>query len=258
MTTMKQIMRVRARATGFTLIELMVAIVCMSILIVPIVYVFRTGSNVALAGLVKTEITAEARNILRQIDADLKYSVFFLDYANPPFADANDYFQLLLAGNRETVYTLFRFPLHGSPDQFIDAVGTDTANRIPVKITYELKKEGKHFYSLYRTEGDLAPACMSSRVNFFEIEENSLAPGRTTWLVSLQLADVVKQLPDDLNVQKLESTQKMSVKAFERRLTERTQGIQIADFYQVVGSEYFSVFRKSCYIPNWHTLFRAF
>jgi hypothetical protein len=230
----------------------------MSILMVPIVYVFRFGSNAALSGLVKTEITSEARLILRPLKADLKYSVFFLDYAYPPFTDPQDYFQLLLRGNGETVYVLYRFPLHGSLEDFIESGPTGTAYRVPVRITYEVKKEGGSFYSLYRTEGNGSAVCLSKRVNFFEIEANSFAPPQTSWIVSLQLADIVKNLSTDFNVQKGQNAQNQSVKALDRKLTERTQGIQLADYFQVVGSEYFAAFRTSTFLPNWHTLFRAF
>ncbi len=242
--------------SGFTLIELMVAIVCMAILITPIVYVYRSGSRTALSGLVKAEITGENRFILRQIYSDLKYSVFFMDYSQPPSKTPSDYFQFMISGNSETVYSILRFPIHGSADDFIESSGTGTAYRSPIKVTYELKKENSLFYSLYRKEGNNPATCLSKRVNFFEIRENNMAPEKAAWFVTLQLAEAVRGIPSDSALQQVQAGQARSVKAIERRLTDRTSSVQIADFFLVVASEYYTVFRKSRFIPNWQNLLK--
>jgi hypothetical protein len=244
---------------AFTLVETMVAIMCMSILMGPIFYVYRSGSRTSLGGMVKAEITLEARRIIRQIHDDLKYSVFFIGYPAPKYTKSTDYFPEILSGDLETSFSVLRFPLHGSVDDAIESIPDGVAFRKPILITYSLKKEaaGDIFYSLYRKEGAMSPNQLSKRVNFFEIRENPMSIERTSWFVTLQLAETVQALPDDINVIRLQEKQGKSVKAAERRLIDRTKNVQIADFFDVVASEYYSFFRKSNFIPNWHTLLKA-
>jgi prepilin-type N-terminal cleavage/methylation domain-containing protein len=238
---------------GFTLVETLVAIVCMSILMVPIVWVYRSGSRSAFEGMVKADITLEARRIIRQIQDDLKYSVFVLDYSKVPDKRPEYFFNTIVTGNAETVYRLLRFPIHGSVNSMIDF--SEGAFRKPTPVSYELAKiPDSPLYTLTRSEGGSRRVILSEQVNFFEIRPNPLAPDRTSWAVTLQLAKVAKAKPTDSSLLQLEAHQTAKVKATERRLLERTRGVQIADFYTVVASEYYHLFRRSRFIPNWHTL----
>ncbi|MBF0501077.1 MAG: prepilin-type N-terminal cleavage/methylation domain-containing protein [Candidatus Riflebacteria bacterium] len=244
---------------AYTLVEVMIAVTLISLLMGPIFMVYRSGSKTSLEGLVKGEITLEAMRIIRQIHDDLKYSVFFIDYnAKPLQIDKTvAYFSKIIFGNFESSYSILRFPLHGNMNEIIENT-PGTAYRKVVTVTYELSKSGTDspFYTLSRKEGALGKTVLSNRVNFFEIRENPLSPAKTTWLVTLQIAEAVKRIESDINVRKIEETKDNSVKAIERRLLERTQVVQIADFYDVVASEYYSIFKRSTFIPNWQTLIK--
>jgi prepilin-type N-terminal cleavage/methylation domain-containing protein len=243
------------RVRGFTLVELLVALMCLGLLMAPMIWVYRSGSRTALEGRVKAEITLEARNVLRQIHDDLKYSVFLCDYSAYS-ANVSVYFPGILSSNSETTYSLWRFPLHGSVDEAIEPDGSVTAFRIPTQITYELKQDNPPLFSLYRQEGPLRRTVLSRRINFFDIKENPLAPPRTSWLVTLQLAEIVKPLGDDLLVKKLQSSEHLSVREVERRLLERTRSVQIADFFDTVASEYYVFAGKTSALFSWPTLLK--
>lgn len=251
--------KVDAFRKAFTLVEALIAVGLMALLMGPIFYVYRSGSRNSLEGRVKAEITLEAQRIIRQVHDDLKYSTFFVDYiSSPPHIEKTPvYFDKTLFGNAESTYSLLRFPLHGQMSEAIENT-PETAYRKTVLVTYELKKSGgdSPFYILTRKEGALGSVELSRRVNFFEIRENPFSPEKTTWLITLQIAEAVKQTGADINIQKLGETQGNSVKATERRLLERTRAVQIADFYDVAASDYYSFFRKSTFIPNWQTLIK--
>lgn len=236
---------------GFTHIELMIAVVCMAILLTPVFLAFRSGTKTALRGMVKVEITVEAKTLLRQVHDDLKYSTFYIDYSAPVNESTSDFFDKIVSSSDGTMFTLLRFPLRGSVSE---AIITDdgAARRMPVRIIYELKKQDSGLHKLYRQEGNLPPVLLSSRVNFFEIRENPAAPAKTSWLVNLQLANLSQQESDDLNAAGAQAAGPET--SAGERYTNRSQSVQLADFFAVVSSEYYSRFRRSNSIPNWHTL----
>ena len=249
-------MNAERRPRGWTLIEILIVICCLAILTGPIVYVFRSGSRTALQGVVKSEITLEARRILQQIHDDLRYAVFFIDYSKPVKEKPEELFDRMLVPIGSSTYSLLRFPLHGTVGEAI-RTESGAAYRMPVRVVYELRKEGPLFYSLYRREGSAAAALLSRRVNFLEIRENPAAPAKTVWLVTLQLAEATQATPSDANLARIEAARDTLPNAIERRLEERTRGVQIAEFFDVVASEFYSTFRRSRFIPNWHTLIAA-
>lgn len=261
-------MKRQTNRRALTLVEMLVALGCMAILMGPIFFVYRSGSRSSLQGIAKAEITLEARRILRQIHDDLRYSVVYLNYnINLPSSLGSYYFPYFLkggnpyspSGDAQTQYKMLRFPLHGEVKDAIEPVGGVTAYRKPILITYELKKEtpDQALFSLFRQEGTGRPILLSNRVNFFEIRDNPNSPAGTTWFTTLQLAEVIRPSNEDSNWQKLQHAGGTTINSTERRLADRTRGVQIADFFDVAASEFYTLFRRSSFMPNWQNLIKS-
>ena len=238
---------------GTTIIEALVVVFLLVLLFGPIFLVFRSGSQTALKGIVTSDITVEARVLLRQVHDDLHSSVFYIDYARPIRETTDEYFDKIVSSSNGVMFTLLRFPPHGSVDDAINTSG-GAAHRRAVRIIYELKRLPSGLYRFLRQEGNTPPKELSSRVTFFEIRENPAAPPKTTWLVSLQLADLSRAPASHRLPGSTLSGAPPVHDTLGQRLTGRTPNIQIADFFTVVASEYFTRFRRSRAIPNWHTL----
>lgn len=238
---------------GIVFPELMIALLIFSLLLIPIYHVLSVSSNTAYRGMIRSDITMEARRLLRQIHDDLKYSVFFVNYNAPITETIQNCFDRMLDPSFGEAYSLLRFPLHGKVEDFIQT-SCDEAYRIPVRVSYRLEKSNNLLFALYRQEGDNTPHCLSKRINFFEIQSHPTAPPHTTWLVNLQLADVSKAVHSDANFKELESVANLAYNDNKRRLTARTHSVIIADFFNAVASEYYNCFRRSKFIPNWQTL----
>ena len=84
---------------GIGLVEILIATACMSIIMVPLFMIFHGGSQNALKGLVKAEITVEARTILNHIHNDLKHATFFIDYSKPISETTDDFFNRIVSGS---------------------------------------------------------------------------------------------------------------------------------------------------------------
>jgi type II secretory pathway pseudopilin PulG len=238
------------RSVGVTFVELLVVIACLGVVLTPIVYVFRSGSRTALAGLTRADITLEARAVLRQVQDDLKYSTFFIDYSKPIQENTHDFFDRIITTTDGTTFSLLRFPLRGEVAAAIRRED-GLATRVPVRVVYELKTQDTPLMTLTRQEGEAAPVVLSTRVNFFDVRENPAAPAKTSWLVTLQLVDLSGTRPNWTPItQTIDRTKGLA----EQRLQERTHGVPVADFFAVVASEYYTRFRRSRAIPNWQTL----
>jgi type II secretory pathway pseudopilin PulG len=239
------------RSGGVTLVELLVVIACLGVVLTPIVFVFRSGSRTALEGMARAEITLEARAVLRQVQDDLKYSTFFIDYSKPIQENTHDVFDRIITTTTDgTRFSLLRFPLRGEVAAAIRRED-GMATRVPVQVVYELKAQDTPMMTLTRREGEAAPVVLSKRVNFFDVRENPAAPPKTSWLVTLQLIDLSGNKPNWTPItQTIDRTKGLA----EQRLRERTQGVPVADFFAVVSSEYYTRFRRSRAVPNWQTL----
>lgn len=243
----------RSSGRGIALLELMIALLIFTLLLLPIYHVLSVSSTTAFKGMVRSDITLEARRLLRQVHDDLKYSVFFVDY-NAPITDTiQDCFDRMLNPSFGEAYSLLRFPLQGKVEDFIET-SSGGVFRIPVRVSYRLVKIDNLLFALYRQEGNNTPRCLSKRINFFDIQSHPIAPSHTAWLVNLQLADISKAVPSDTNLKELESVANLAYNDQQRRLMARTHSVIIADFFNAVASEYYNCFRRSKFIPNWQTL----
>ena len=235
----------RKKVAGVTLVEVIVVVLVIGLLMSAVFLAFSSGSKTALHGMVKNEITLEARALLRQVHDDLRYSVFYIDYSAPGLGMIDDYFDKIVSASDGTLFTFLRFPLHGSIEEAISS-DSSSATRIPVRITYELKRQKNQLFSFSRKEGNKPESVLSKRVVYFEIKENPAAPAKTSWLVGLQLANKADSSDSEDN--------ETSDSPASGRLVKVNGDVQVANFFDVVASEYFSRFRRSRAIPNWNTL----
>ena len=121
---------------AFTLVELMIALICLTLIIGPIFLLLRSGTNTSLKGMLRIETTEKARNVLQQVYADLKMACFKLP-------DENDYsFSDILKRNGDApnyMYQFYSFPIHQSYSEIFDNPDEGVNSRIPSLITYKVE-----------------------------------------------------------------------------------------------------------------------
>jgi prepilin-type N-terminal cleavage/methylation domain-containing protein len=243
----------RKQSRGLTLIEIMMVVLIGSLALSTIFRVFSSTSTVALSGMVQSELVLETRRTLRQIHDDLKYGVFYVDYNSPVTETVQDCFDRMLVPSFGEIFSVLRFPLHGPVEQSIQ-YSNGGAYRVPVRISYSIVKEGPMLFALYRREGDALPRCLTRRVNFFKLTSHPGVPDHTAWMVNLQLVETSGAPSHDRNLMKLRTVADEAYDSPNRRLQERTAGVQVSDFFDTVSSDYYTCCRRSNFIPNWQTL----
>ena len=152
---------------AFTLVEIMIALICLTLIIGPIFYLLRSGTDTSLKGMLRIETTEKARNILQQIYADLKMACFKLP-------DENDYsFSNILKRNGDApnyMYQFYSFPIHHSYNEIFENPNEGVNSRIPSLITYKVEGVSAP-YRLIREEtfkGKTTSKVLSENINFFE------------------------------------------------------------------------------------------
>ena len=75
-TQMVRLKKKRINRCAFTLVELMIAAICLMLILGPVFMMLRSGTNTSLKGMLRIETTLKARNILQQI-----YHHLFLLYS---------------------------------------------------------------------------------------------------------------------------------------------------------------------------------
>lgn len=251
---------------GFSIIELLVVMVCIATLLIPIWTIYRSGQRTSLQGMSQIDTSLEARRILKQIRRDLKQSCYIL-YKLSPRID----FKFMLTVEPLTPphrsFSFLVFPGSGDLSEAIASLGdplaTGKAVRRLSRITYALEPSGdpeKPLLQLVREErfhpatavaatlpNGIRRHVLSTRLNYFSIEPHVVQSGgekRFFFWVALQTVDSArpKNLPFTVGT----------------KLTARIPGIAISDFFDVVPSEFFhSVWNQEGMRRNWHTFLEA-
>ena len=137
---------------AFTLVELMIVCVCLSILIGPIYLLIRSGTQTSLKGMLRIDTTLKARNVLQQVYADLKMACFRI-----PYGSVYSFGNLLTRGGvmPNVTYQFYSFPIHHNYDEIFESPSSGINYRIPVNITYSVENSDNPelpFKKLVRTE----------------------------------------------------------------------------------------------------------
>ncbi len=235
------------RRTGFTLVEIMIAAICLTIILGPIFMILRSGTDTSLKGMMRIETTLKARSILQQVYADLKMACFALPYGS-------DYtFDILLTKSGTVpnyTYSFMSFPIHQKYNSIFESPTDGINYRIPSQITYRVENgddQNLNFKKLIREEvfeGKTTRTVLSENVNFFEIKEILMevdGKDQFYYLITLQLIDVLH-------------ASDMKNKKSGEKLRENQKDVILADFYDIVYPEYLhALWNDKRLNPNWHT-----
>ncbi len=242
-------------AAGFTLVEAMVVVLLSTLILVPAYRIFQSGMTTSVQGIQQIDMVLEARRIIKQIHADLKASCLELDparrYTLVDFLTVDRPSTGSLDG---TTFSFFAFPLHADKTAAISGnQAAGPAPRLANRITYRLEKTPGPFYRLVREEkvnpllgGGDQKRVLSDRVNLLSIvpTEIQTTKGSNQWFfqVTLQLAE--SRQPQGL----------AALAAAGNLVTNRAAGLVVADFFDVVASEYFqALWNQEFMNRNWHT-----
>lgn len=235
------------RRDGFTLVEIMIAAICLTIILGPIFLILRSGTDTSLKGMMRIDTTLKARTILQQVYADLKMACFPLPYGSQYSFD-----DLLRKEGTvpNYVYSFNSFPIHQDYDAILESQTSGINYRNTSKITYRVENgnaENLNFKKLIREEtfeGKTTKTVLSENVNFFEIKEILMevdGKDQFYYLITLQLIDVLH-------------ASDMKDKKSGEKLRENQKDVILADFYDIVYPEYFhALWNDKKLNPNWHT-----
>ncbi|MBF0545604.1 MAG: prepilin-type N-terminal cleavage/methylation domain-containing protein [Candidatus Riflebacteria bacterium] len=248
------------RETGFTIVELMIALLCFGILSTALWQTMRLGSRSSLRGVLQVETTLEARRVMRQIQDDLKSACIPQDSKTLVIS----FDQVLTETKDPKQYSFLIFPHDGELEQIVPMMTEGRAFTKASRVTYSLKpNENNPFFSLERTvhyhpENPLRASypegqrkIVSKRVNQLSIRPFYL-PGESPSPDKEGLPgwfQVTLQLVDSLNSQEAKDFGKSTNTA-----PAQTSNFVIADFFEVVYPEFYNrMFSDVTFNRNWQS-----
>ncbi len=249
---------------AFTLVEIMIVVICMSLVIGPIFVILRSGSESSLKGMMRVETTTKARTIMKQIYADLKMSCYPIPANGKIGGNDNgmvikkDYvLKNLFRNNNKTgenkEYYFYSYPTNLGYNEIFEKGKFKTNNNMGIRyvahITYKMKRDpDTKFLQLIRVikfkNKPPKEQILSKNVNFFDIKQIRFKVNGVDefyYLITLQLIDTIHA--DNV--------------APGTKLEETSKNVVLADFFDVVYSDFFSTFwnDKNSY-RNWHSEIR--
>lgn len=246
---------------AFTMMEIMVVVLLSMLVIVPAWRIFKSSSQSSLQGVHQIEMVMEGRRLLRQIHNDLKSACLPMENEVQIFTfyDLFNFHAPSQISQAGSSYDFLVFPMHAEiRDAVSEAITSGLSPRYVNRVIYRLEAQrDSPFLKLIREEkthpglrgGPAGAKVLTDKVNFFRIDavpiQFPVAGGaKDQWFfnVTLQLAQARE--PKDLTKVPSGNT-----------IMNRTQGLIIADFYDVVYSEHFTAFWNQDFMGrNWHTV----
>lgn len=238
------------KQAGFTLVEIMIAAVCLALLTGTSFLLIRASARASMQGMLRLETTLEARKIIRQVYADLKLACFPLPYNSVYNFDNVLY---ITGAPPHNMYSFLSFSTHARINDVFASQNTGINHRETAFINYRVEpttSANRPFLKLLREEtfkGQTTSKVMSEKVNFFEIKPVMLQPwGRNQYyfLITLQLVDST------------DSTE-LAKQTAGAKITNNGSNLAIADFFDIVYPEFFhAAWNQPGINPNWHTQIR--
>ncbi len=245
------------RVQGFTLLEIMLVILCLFLLMGPIFRILRSGTRTSLKGMMQVETTLTARNVLRQVRMDLEHAC--LAYSGKGFQLDPELLFKTETPLPDCRYSFLVFTHLDSIDSAFMKDNKDCSWRLPSKVTYRVEPHPKRqgFKRLIRLEkfhpkhpafarypsGEME-SILSDQVNLFEIRPYLLVDGTAEahiFRITVQLIDV---LPGR------EGLELGTVAGGGKRPLSGA----IAEYFDVVRSDFFQTFRqRHGFNVNWQT-----
>ncbi len=239
------------RRQAFTLVEIMIVLICTALLMGPIFLVLRSSTKTSLKGMLRIDTTLEARRVIKQVYADLKMACFPLPYNS--IYNFSDVMQVTGTPPLNS-YRFNTFPIHQRLNDIFASQISGVNFRNVSEVTYrveESKNPDNPFMRLIRTEsfgGKVSTRVLTERINFFEIKPIMLQPygkNQFYFLVTLQLIDAVH-------------ASDMKGRIAGAKLDELQKDVILADFFDVVYPEFFhAAWNQTRVNPNWHTQIRS-
>lgn len=239
------------RRQAFTLVEIMIVLICTALLMGPIFLVLRSSTKTSLKGMLRIDTTLEARRVIKQVYADLKMACFPLPYNS--IYNFSDVMQVTGTPPLNS-YRFNTFPIHQRLNDIFASQISGVNFRNVSEVTYrveESKNPDNPFMRLIRTEsfgGKVNTRVLTERINFFEIKPIMLQPygkNQFYFLVTLQLIDAVH-------------ASDMKGRTAGTKLDELQKDVILADFFDVVYPEFFhAAWNQTRVNPNWHTQIRS-
>lgn len=235
---------------GFTLVEIMIVVICLSIIIGPIFILIRSGSDSSLKGMMRIDTTLKARIVMQQIYSDLKMACFTLPYGDD-FSIDN---LVKESGTHPNItYKFYSFPKKESYSKIFEE-DSGIIYRNVSHITYKVETgddPNLPFKKLVRIEkinGVEKSTVLTPNLNYFEIKKiwfNVNGKAQYYYVVTLQLIDVLR-------------AKDIKDKKSGEKLTEKQKDVILADFYDVVYPDYFnSLWNDQNRYANWHTRIKS-
>ncbi len=244
-------MKTNRRRQAFTLVEIMIVLICTALLMGPIFLVLRSSTKTSLKGMLRIDTTLEARRVIKQVYADLKMACFPLPYNS--IYNFSDVMQVSGTPPLNS-YRFNTFPIHQRLNDIFASQVSGVNFRNVSEVTYrveESKNPDNPFMRLIRTEsfgGKVNTRVLTERINFFEIKPIMLQPygkNQFYFLVTLQLIDAVH-------------ASDMKGRTAGTKLDELQKDVILADFFDVVYPEFFhAAWNQTRVNPNWHTQIRS-
>lgn len=240
----------KRRCSAFTLVEIMIVLICTALLMGPIFLVLRSSTKTSLKGMLRIDTTLEARRVIKQIYADLKMACFPL-----PYNSIYNFDDVMQAGGTppHSSYQFHSFPIHQRMRDIFSSQSSGVNFRDVAEVTYRVedsKDPDNPFMRLVRTEsfgGKVNTRVLTERINFFEIKPVMMQPygkNQFYFLVTLQLIDAVH--PSE-----------MKGRVAGTKLDDLQKDVILADFFDVVYPEFFhAAWNQTRVNPNWHTQIR--
>ncbi|HNX74172.1 MAG TPA: type II secretion system protein [Candidatus Rifleibacterium sp.] len=239
------------RRSAFTLVEIMIVLICTALLMGPIFLVLRSSTRTSLRGMLRIDTTLEARRVIKQVYADLKMACFPLPYNS--IYNFDDVMQVSGTPPHNS-YKFYSFPIHQRLNDIFSSQLSGVNFRDVAEVHYRVedsKDPDNPFMKLIRTEafgGKVNTRVLTDRINFFEIKPVMMQPygkNQFYFLVTLQLIDAVH--PSE-----------MKGRVAGAKLDELQKDVILADFFDVVYPEFFhAAWNQTRVNPNWHTQLRS-
>ena len=247
------------RPSGFTLIEIMVAIGCMILVIGPIMRIFQQGTKSAMTGTRMSEASLEGQRIIRQIHDDLKMACF--PWNSSGFYDFSH--DILLVDRTNAPFVSFGFNMFPQIGSIEDAVvsrkmAQSREFRLSSQVLYKLEPPNRlirmeKFHPDHPKAKDYKNGTqvhvLTERLNYFDLQPVEVQnPGGTNqWLIV-----VTVQLRD--GYQRPDLTSKAIQDGPVLPAIEKSSGRIVVDFFDIVYPEFFHAFaNQEGMNRNWHT-----
>ncbi len=239
---------------AFTLVEVMIVVICASLLILPALVILSSGTTTSLRGMARVETVLEARRVIEQVTNDLKAAYLEYGKKNSFHLDYENYVKD--SGSYPFVeYQFYRFPQSGEVEDLLQITDSETRRRLST-VNYRIEAGNDpncpqqkilRRIEVFHPGHPLAEKypgglekVLSKKVSFFSIRPYQVEDKyQTLYTITLQLIDIAPG-------------KAVEIQETDGRLAEGNSQISLVDFSSVVYPEFLRYQNKYYYQnQNW-------